>query len=243
VGTRNIEIRRQDGHLLEAYLAEPSRLPAPAVIVLQEIFGVNDFIRGIADRLARSGFIALAPALYGRQRKNVQLDPDNQADMGLALGLLKSFNEALALEDCMAALDYLRASPSCTGKVAAMGYCLGGKLAYLMATQSHLDAAVAYYGTGIHTALDHAPNLQAPLLLHIAGEDFLCPKEAQMQIIDRLAALRDRLKSEASVHVHPGASHGFVRQGKATYQPSVAALADAQTDEFLKKYLRGVGAN
>jgi carboxymethylenebutenolidase len=238
MNNQNVDFPTKDGQRVGAYLATPDRLPAPAVLVLQEIFGVNDFIRGVANRLANSGFLALAPELYSRQEADVRLDPDNEADMARALGLLKGLDERLALADCEAALHYLRSLPIFTGKVASMGYCLGGKLAYLMATRSSVDAAVAYYATGLHTVLDEAANLRAPLLVHIAGGDFLCLPEAQTQIVDRLGALNGSIKTKVSTHIYPDTPHGFVREGKATYRPSAASLADLRTNEFLATYLR-----
>jgi carboxymethylenebutenolidase len=240
---RDIEIVASDARRFGAFFAQPKRLPAPAVMVLHEILGVNDFIRSIVNRMADGGFIAIAPELFWRQEANVQLDSDSEADMVRARALRDNFNERLALEDCEATLDYLRTLPACTGKVAAMGYCLGGKLAYLMAARSTIDGAVAYYGTGIHRALEEASKLRAPLLLHIAGDDFLCLPDAQTQIIDRLAALKDTLRNEARVHVYEGVNHGFARTGKSPFSATATALANSRTDEFLRMYLKQSGAN
>ena len=241
VNSKDITIRARSGGMIGAYLSQPVNLPAPGVIVLQEIFGVNGFIRGIADDFADAGYIAIAPQLFWRQQQDVQLDSDSESDLQRAFGFLKNIDERTAIEDGEAALDYLRSLPECTGKVAAMGYCLGGKLAYLMAARSGIDAAIAYYGTGIHTALEEASKLRAPVLLHIAAEDHLCPPAAQTLIIDRMASLRGTLKDEARVHVYDGVDHGFTRKGKKHYDAPIASLADSRTNDFLNTYLRQSG--
>lgn len=238
----DLQIETRDGHSFSAYVALPKSLPAPAVLVLQEIFGVNAFIRGIADQFAAEGYIAVAPRLYWRQGGDIELDSDNPTDMEKALGHLGRLREEEAIEDCLAAMAAVRSLPQCTGKLGAMGYCLGGKLAYLLAILSDIDAAVAYYGTGIHLALDQASNLRAPLLLHIAGDDFLCLPEAQQQIESRISGLRGSLASEAQVHVYKGAGHGFTRKGKASYHEEATRLADQRTIDFFATLLRASGS-
>lgn len=223
-----------------AYHCRPLQLPAPGVIVLQEIFGVNEFIRDVVHQMSDAGFNAIAPLLYWRQRSDVELDCDNEADMKTALSLLGKLNEGLAVEDAMATMDYLRSLPECTGSVGAMGYCLGGKLAYLMAARSSIDAAVAYYGTGIHADLNEAAGLKAPLLLHIAGKDFLCPPDAQKQIRARMSELKAVLKQETKICVYEGAEHGFTRRGKSMYDPEASKIANARTVEFFNTHLRGL---
>lgn len=236
--SHDMQIETRDGRSFSAYVALPERLPAPAVLVLQEIFGVNAFIRGIADQFAAEGYIAVAPRLYWRQSEDIELDSDLPGDMEKAIAHLGKLREEEALDDCTAVLTAVRALPQCTGKVGAMGYCLGGKLAYLLATSSEIDAAVAYYGTGIHLALDQASNLRSPLLLHIAGDDFLCLPEAQQQIESRISGLRGSLASEAQVYVYQGAGHGFTRKGKATFNEEATRLADQRTVNFFATFLR-----
>jgi carboxymethylenebutenolidase len=235
----DVKIRSKNGEFFTAYMAYPDALPAPAVIVLQEIFGVNDFIRGVVDMISAAGFIAIAPELYWRQRSDVQLNSDVDSDMAEAMALLTRLSEAEAIEDSKAAFAYVRTLPECTGKVGAMGYCLGGKLAYVMATRPDIDAAVAYYGTGIHHAPDIAANLRAPLMLHIAAEDFLCPPDAQKAIAERFDDVRDSLPGEIVVHVYDGATHGFTREGRSCYNKAAADLADSRTIAFLNQHLRG----
>ncbi|MET4781528.1 dienelactone hydrolase family protein [Glaciihabitans sp. UYNi722] len=227
---QDFELVGDNGQRIGAYVARPSRLPAPGVIVLQEIFGVNPFIRSVVDKFASQGFIAIAPQLYWRQQKDVQLDSEKDVDQ--ALGFLRNLDEGEALHDAQIALEFLRSSPDCTGKVAAVGYCLGGKLSYLLAARSTIDAGVSYYGTGVHTVLDEATALKAPVMLHVASEDYLCPPAAQKRIVEVLEPL-----ANATVHLYKGAPHGFVRIGKPYYDSAAAELADSRTGDFLRTEL------
>ncbi len=232
---REIVIEAKDGRPFSAYLVQPSVTPAPAVIVLQEIFGINAFVRGVADRLAAKGFVALAPDLFWRQEPGLQLDPALEADRNRAMMLFRSFDEGAALQDCLAARETLRTDAAlCTGKVGSVGYCMGGKLAYLMAARAKIDAAVGYYGVGIQSALEEASGITTPLMLHIAGADHLCPPEMQAQISMRLqphAAL-------VELHIYEGEGHAFARPRGPTYNPIVTEKADASTLAFLNRHLR-----
>lgn len=224
-----------DGSSFTAYLALPAELPAPGIVVLQEIFGINGFIRKVADELAAQGFMAMAPDLFWRQKPGVQLDSDNEADRAAAFRLYQGLDEGKAVEDSIVALNSLRNAPDCSGRVAALGYCLGGKLAYLMATRSSVDAAVGYYGVGINGALDEAERIRVPVLLHVAGSDHLCPPEAQRQLVETLAPRAD----EVTVVVHEGVDHGFARAGSSSFQPAAAARAHDATSRFLQRHLKG----
>jgi carboxymethylenebutenolidase len=233
--SHDVNLLAADGRTFSAYMAQPSLVPAPGIVVLQEIFGVNAFVRRVVDKLAQSGFVAVAPDLYWRQEPRVQLDY-TETDLDRARKFMKNLDERLAIQDGVAALDFLRGRQDiCTGKVAALGYCLGGKLAYLMATRSNVDAAVSYYGTGIHAVLGEASNLRAPLLLHIAAADHLCPPEAQKQIVEGLKPYASR---NVEVCVYEGVGHGFARDGGATYNPAATALADTRTTKFLNTHLQ-----
>src|ERR1700730_11498016 len=179
----DISVTAGSGAEFTAFLSVPTARSqaarAPAVLVLQEIFGVNAFVRGVCDRLADAGFIAIAPDLFWRQEAGMQL---SESDLERALHLLQGLDQEEAISDCSDAVAYVRALPNCSGRVGAVGYCLGGKLAYLMAMRSNVAAAVSYYGVGIEGVLDEAKAITAPLLLHIAAEDELCPPPAQTTI-------------------------------------------------------------
>jgi carboxymethylenebutenolidase len=229
---KTVELTAGDGSKFSAYLALPSAGKAPVIIVLQEIFGVNGAIRAAADALAAAGFIAIAPDLFWRQEPGVQLDPGSEADRERAGSLMKGLDQPLAVQDALVALGYALALGQANGKAGAVGYCLGGKLAYLMAMQPQVDAAVSYYGVGIQSALDQAGDVRARLLLHIAGDDHLCPPDAQKNIAEAMAG-NDRI----SIIVHPGVGHAFARLGSPARDPAAAQRADAATLALLRDEL------
>jgi carboxymethylenebutenolidase len=229
---KDITLTAADGGSFGAYLTIPSNV-APAVVVLQEIFGLSPFIRGVCDRLAEAGFLAIAPDLFWRQERGVQLNSDDPAARERGLKLVQALDEGQAVKDAAAALMYVRSLQQCTGKVAALGYCLGGKLAYLMAARTSIDAAVSYYGTGIHAALAEASNIRAPLLMHTGAEDPLCPPPAQQELARVLSAV-----SHVTLRTHRGVGHAFARRGSAAYSAAAAETADAETLTFLTRNLR-----
>lgn len=232
-----VTLGSENGRDFQGYLARPRQAQGPGVVVLQEIFGVNAFIRSVADRFAAAGFFSLAPELYWRQQSGVQLNSDDPEDVQRALALLGGLTEEQTVADCERAVHYLRAQPGVTGKCAAMGYCLGGKLSYLLAARSSIDAGIAYYGTYIQHALHEAANMKAPILLHIAAEDVLCPPEAQQQIIARMNEVRPSMSTDIDVFIYEGAKHGFSRTDRSCYTEAAAQLADQRTLQFLQKHL------
>src|SRR5215470_5189434 len=171
-----------DGGEFDAYLALPPGGSGPGIVLLQEIFGVNQVMRSIADWYAQRGFVVICPDLFWRQERGVQLTDQSDAEWKRAFELYQGLDEAKAVEDAGAAQAYLRNHPVCSGKVGAVGFCLGGKLAYLLSVRHHPDCSVGYYGVGIENALDEAGNLRNPLMLYIAQKDQFCPPEAQARI-------------------------------------------------------------
>src|ERR1041384_6336142 len=149
-----ITIQAFDGGGFAAYLAVPASGTGPGIVLVQETFGVNDVMRNIADHYARLGFVVLCPDLFWRQEPGIQLTDKTEAGWKRAFELYQGLDEAKAVEDAASAMKILRAHPACTGKVGAVGFCLGGKLAYLIATRFDPDASVGYYGVGIENALD-----------------------------------------------------------------------------------------
>ncbi|MGC4028104.1 MAG: dienelactone hydrolase family protein [Steroidobacteraceae bacterium] len=231
-----VEISARDGGKFEAYLAVPAKPRGPVVVVLQEIFGINPNIRAVADSLAARGFIAIAPDLFWRQQRRVSLDPASAADREQATALMKGLDERLAVEDSLAAASHGRSISGENGKVGVVGYCMGGKLAYLLSMEPAVDAAVSYYGVGIQRALDIASRVRAPLLLHVAEEDHLCPPEAQAAIASALGATK-----LAAIMSYAGAGHAFARAGGAGFIATAAARADEASAEFLKRHLEAGG--
>jgi carboxymethylenebutenolidase len=225
----NIQVRGRSGSEFTCYLAVPSVTPAPGIVLLQEIFGVNATMRQLADEYASRGFVVITPDLFWRQQPGVQLDAGNAADRDAAMKLLQGLDQSLAVQDADDALGYLRSSPRCNGKVAAVGYCLGGRLVYLMAARTSVDASVAYYGIGLEKALDEAGFIRNPLLLHIAEKDRLCPPEAREAILKGILPYTSRI----TAHVYPGANHAFARAGGADFDAAAAKLAADRTAQFL----------
>lgn len=215
-----------------AYLAEPERTPAPGLVVVQEIFGVNDVMRQICDQYARQGYLAICPDLFWRIQPGVQLTDKTDEEWQQAFDLMGQFDPDKGVEDLKAALQHVRGLDACTGKAGSVGYCLGGKMTFLMATRSDADANVSYYGVGLDELLPEAGSITKPLLMHMASEDRFVPKEAQETI---RAGLRDH--PNVTIHVYEGNDHAFAREGGEHYDPEAAQLANQRTAEFLEQHL------
>jgi carboxymethylenebutenolidase len=229
-----VTIQAFDGGEFAAYLAVPASGKGPGIILVQEIFGVNDVMRDIADHYAELGFVVLCPDLFWRQEPGIQLTDKTDAEWARAFELYQGLDEAKAVDDAAAAMKVLRGHPACTGRVGAVGFCLGGKLAYLLAVRYDPDCAVGYYGVGIENALDEASNLHNPLMLHIAGKDQFCPPEAQAKIH---AALDSH--PLVTLHDYPQQDHAFARVGGAHYNPGAAESANLRSLEFFVRHLIG----
>jgi carboxymethylenebutenolidase len=235
-----IEIPARDGGAFAAYRATPATLPAPGLVLMQYICGVNRVMRDIADRFAALGYLAAVPDLFWRQEPNVALidDPAHPTpeEEKRSLELNAGFDDAAAVSDLQATVDWLRRSPDCTGKVGGLGYCLGGRIAYLMAARTDADCSVGYYGVNIDHYLSEASHIARPLLLHIAGSDILCPPPVQ-------AKIGAALKSQPSVRLetYPGAGHAFALDGGRNFDAAAAALANRRSEAFLAENLRAAG--
>ncbi|MDQ2974879.1 MAG: dienelactone hydrolase family protein, partial [Acidobacteriota bacterium] len=235
-----ITIRSSEGQEFAAYLALPSGSSGgegPGLVLLQEIFGVNRDMRAVADWYAARGFVVACPDLFWRQEPGVQLTDQSDEEFQRALELYQGLDEAKAVADAAATLTFLRQHPACTGKVGTVGFCLGGKLAYLMATHSDADCAVGYYGVGIESALAEAPRISCPTMLHIAGDDQYCPPSAQEQIHQALDT-----HPLTTLHVYEGQDHAFGRPGSAHFDARSAELAHLRTLEFFVRHLGGPSA-
>ena len=229
--SERLSISTPDG-ALSAYVARPSADRAPAVIAIQEIFGVNQVMREVCDRLAAVGYLAVCPDLFWRLEPDVDITDQSQAEWDKAFDLMNRFDVDQGVEDIRATIDQVRGSAGCNGKVGAVGYCLGGRLAYLAATRTDSDASVGYYGVGIEGYLAEAEKLVHPLMLHVAEEDAFVPKAAQTLIT---GALKDH--PQVILHTYPGCDHAFARPGGAHYDAKAAAEADARTLAFFKQNL------
>jgi carboxymethylenebutenolidase len=227
----HIAIGGRDG-TFNAYIARSTALPAPAIVVLHEVFGVNADIRKTCDELAGEGFIAVAPDLFWRQEPGVDLGVTSEPDWQHGLRLYQAYDRDAGVGDIRDTLDVVARLPDCTGKLAVQGYCFGALMTFLTAVRCHVDAAVAYHGADTEKYLGEVDNLSAPLLMHLGEEDEFISKAAQAQI---KAALAD--KPNAIVYSYPGQRHAFARHKGAHYDPAAAALANGRTAEFLHRHL------
>jgi len=224
-------ITTKDGSF-SAYVARPQKASAPAVVVIQEIFGVNQVMRDITDALAAEGYLAICPDLFWRIEPGIDITDQSEAEWKRAFELFNAFEVGKGVEDIQATITAIRKDAGCSGKVGAVGFCLGGLLAFLTATRTDADASVAYYGVGIESRVGEAEKLVKPLLMHIAEEDQFVPKEAQAVI---LQALKNHPNVEVSTY--PGRDHAFARVGGAHYDAADAKLAAGRTQQFLQKTL------
>jgi carboxymethylenebutenolidase len=230
---KDIKVKAHDGGSFSAYITyPPHEKPAPAVVVIQEIFGVNPVMRGICDNLSQAGYIAICPDLFWRQEPGVQITDKSEVEWQKAFQLFQGFNVDLGISDLKSTLAHVREDKHCTGKAGTLGYCLGGKLAYLMATHSDADCNVSYYGVGIEALLDEAKSIKKQLLMHIAEKDKFVPIAAQQKI---LGALNKHKNVE--IHVYPGVDHAFAREGGQHYDKEAAHQANARTADFLATHL------
>lgn len=224
-------IKTDDGQFA-AYVARPSNPKAPAIVVIQEIFGVNAVMRGVCDELAAAGFLAVCPDLFWRIEPGIDITDQSEAEWKKAFELYNAFDVEAGVKDIAATIDHVRTLPEVNGKVGAVGFCLGGLLAYLTATRTDADASVAYYGVGIEKHLVESEKQAHPLLMHIAEEDQFVPKEAQALI---LAQLKNHPQVE--IFTYPGRDHAFARRGGEHYDAADAKLAGDRTLAFFQQHL------
>lgn len=227
----HVAIRGRDGEFA-AYIARPKVSPAPAIVVLQELFGVNEDIRKTCDELAAQGFLAVAPDLFWRLEPGVDLSVTSEADWQHGLRLYQSYDRDAGVRDVQDAIKYARGLPDCNGKVAILGYCLGALMVFMTAARSEVDAAVAYHGSETEKYLGESDRLKAPLIMHLGEEDEFIPKTAQALIKEALSR-----KPNATVYSYPGQMHAFSRHGGAHYDAAAASLAHERTYKFLHQQL------
>jgi len=228
----HITIKGRDG-AFGAYIARPKTLPAPAVVVLHEVFGVNADIRKTCDELAEQGFIGVAPDLFWRQEPGVDLSVTSEPDWQHGLRLYQAYDRDAGARDVKDTANAVSKLPGCIGKVAVLGYCLGGLMTFLTAVRYGVDAAVVYHGGDTEKYLGEMNGFDSPLLMHLAEEDEFISKPAQAEIKAALAS-----KSNATVYSYPGQHHAFARHNGAHYDAAAATLANGRTSEFLHQRLR-----
>ena len=214
-----------------AYMAEPDGGARAAIIVLQEIFGVNPGIRAKCDRLAEQGYLAIAPDLFWRIQAGVQFDPDEPDQLKQAFDFLQKIDVATAMFDVAATIRAARGRVA-GGRVGVVGYCFGGRLAYLAATRTDADASIGYYGGGIDAALGECHAIARPLLLHFAGDD-------KHITADKLATIHAALDGNrhVTIHEYAGADHGFATEFGKRRNDAAAMRADARSADFFRQHL------
>jgi carboxymethylenebutenolidase len=218
-----LQLKAKDGHEFDAYVARPTGEPIAALVVVQEIFGVNAHIRSVADSYAKDGFLVVAPAIFDRYERGLDLGYEG-ADLQKAMSFFPKLNIDDILKDIAASLEYIRQQ---TGKKAGViGYCLGGTIAWLSATRLHPDAAVGYYGGMIGNFANENPS--APVLLHFGRKDQHIPQEE----VDKV----HKAHPEVQIFMYD-AGHGFNCDARASYDTASAKLARERSLEFLKKHL------
>jgi carboxymethylenebutenolidase len=226
-----IDLKAADGGTFRGYLALPAGGRGPGLVVEQEIFGINANVRETCEMFAQAGYVALAPDLFWRLEPNVDLGY-TEADWKRAFDFLGRFDVDRGIADCQSTIQALRARPECSGKVGAVGYCLGGKLAYLTACRTDADAAVGYYGVQIETLLGEKAKIKKPLMLHFAERDKFVPMEAIEKVKTGLAGMKD-----VEVYSYPNVDHAFARFNGDHYDKAAADLANGRTLAFFKKHL------
>ena len=226
-----IDIAAKDGGTFKGYLAIPASGSGPGILLLQEIFGVNTSMREVADHYAEEGYVVLAPDLFWRMEPGVELGY-TEADFGKAMGYYQRFDANQSIKDAADALKVLRARPECKGKVGALGFCLGGKLAYLVAARTDIDCAVSYYGVGIEADLGEASDVKCPVVFHFAELDRFAPPEARAQIE---AAFKGR--PEIECYLYPGCDHAFAAPERTSFNKPATLMAYTRSIAAFRKAL------
>ena len=226
-----ITVSASDGGQFKAYLAVPDSGSGPGIILLQEIFGINQHMRDVADYYAEEGYVVLVPDLFWRLEPGIELSY-SEADFGKAFGYYQRFDIDQSILDTQDALQTLRDRPECTGKIGALGFCLGGKLAYLSAARTDVDCAVSYYGVGIEENLSEAKNIRIPIIFHFAEADQFVPSPAREQIIDGFAD-----HSDAEIYIYPGVDHAFNTPGRSAYDKPSALMAHSRTIALFRRIM------
>lgn len=216
----------------DAYVAKPSTEAKAAIIVIQEIFGVNEGIRRKCDTWAEAGYLAYAPDLFWREKPHIELDADNPEQLQTAFGLFGTFDQNQGLRDIEATIRVARAALGGSGKVGVVGYCLGGRMAFMAACRTDGDAFVGYYGVGIDNLLGEQHAIGKPVLLHIPTADGIVGPEVQKAMHDGLADNR-----HVTLYDYEGLDHGFAAEMGNRREETAAQLADGRTADFFAAHL------
>lgn len=231
MSTTNVEFAAMNEEAkIPAYVAKPEGETKKAIIVLPEIFGVNAGVRKKVDDWAALGYLAVAPDLFWRFAPGVELNPDVEAEMQQALEYFGQYDADKGVYDIEATIRWLREQGA--EKIGTVGFCLGGRLAYMAATRTDIDAAVGYYGVMIDQMLDEAKAISNPLMLHVPTEDHFVDNAAQKKIHDAL----DK-HEKVTIHDYQGLDHGFAATSGNRRDEAGAKLADERTRTFFTEHL------
>jgi carboxymethylenebutenolidase len=229
-----IKLHAADGAgAFDAFVYRPTtQEPTGAVVVIQEIFGVNDALRATCEELAAMGFIAIAPDLFWRQEPGVNITDKSEEEWKKAFALMNGFDQDKGVEDLKVTLEAARKLPGCNGKVGTIGYCLGGRLAVMMATRSDADVNVSYYGVGLDNLVGEFDNIEAPLMVHIAEKDEFASPEIIETVLD---AAEEQEFIDA--FVYPDVQHAFARVKGVHFDARAATIANGRSAEILAEML------
>jgi carboxymethylenebutenolidase len=231
MGGQYIDIVARDGGTFSAYVASPAQGSGPGLVLLQELFGINDYMKSMADRYAEEGYVVLVPDLFWRMQPNMAFSY-GEADFAQALQYNERFDVETAIDEIDAALDALRKLPQHAGKVGAIGYGMGGKLAMLSAARTDIDCAVCYDGADLDAYLDEVATLRCPMMFHFAEKGTYSPP-----------GVREKIRSVLSKHpqieqyVYPGCDHAFATPGREHFDKPAAMMAYSRTMAMLRKVL------
>jgi carboxymethylenebutenolidase len=230
------QVTTRTGGSMPAYFARPTGGQGPGVVVVQEIFGITDYLKRRAHDLADRGYVALIPDLYWRMGDRVTLAEDTQEGLQQAFGYMQRLDESQAVDDAIAAFEMLKTAPETHGQVGVVGFCMGGRLAYMLAARAQPDAVVSYYGSGIGAQLQDAPRIQSPILFHFGTADAYLPMQEAESI---RAAFADHANAE--VELHEGAGHAFDNPSPMFHHAQASRDAWPQTTDFLRRNLAPAG--
>ncbi len=228
---RWVDVASADGGTFKSYLAVPASGSGPGIVLLQEIFGVNRHMRDVADDYAEEGYVVIAPDLFWRLAPRIDLGY-GEADRAKAFDFYKRFDTDLAIKDSIAALKALRGMRECTGKAGALGFCLGGKLAYLLAARSNIDCAVSYYGVGIETLLGEAASIECPVQFHFAEADSFVPEAARAAIAAAFAK-----KAGSENFLYPGCDHAFNSPERPSFDKPASLMAHSRSIALFRRVM------
>ena len=226
-----VNINAEENTSFQAYFASADG-KAPGLILIQEIFGVNKVMRDLTDCYSSLGYNVLCPDIFWRIEPGVDITDQTKEEWNKAFDLFGKFDVNQGVKDLISSVNYLRNTDNCNGKVGTVGYCLGGKLSYLLSCRSNADCNVSYYGVGIEGLLNESENIKTPYLSHLAEKDRFVPKDAQQKIISDLST-----NNFCDLYIYPGQEHAFARIGGEHYNEDAANLANGRTKTFFEQHL------